>query len=121
MQLEHKQQVAMFRFGVIAELVGRTDLQRGEREALIAKLSTQSWDIPFSDKHHLSRSSIRLWLTRYQNGGRRLESLFPKDREDAGRSRSIDPETELALVALKQELKAASLRPASNFCHQTAT
>jgi len=109
MQLEHKQKVAMFRFGVIAELVGRTDLQRGEREALIAKLSSQSWDIPFSDKHHLSRSSIRLWLTRYQNGGRRLESLFPKDREDAGRSRSIDAETELALVALKQELKAASL------------
>jgi hypothetical protein len=42
MQLEHKQQVAMFRFDVIAELVGRTDLQRGEREALIAKLSSQS-------------------------------------------------------------------------------
>jgi len=109
MLLEHKQKIAMFRFGVIAELVGRTDLRRGEREALVAKLSAQSWDIPFSDRRHLSRSSIRLWLTRYHNGGGRLESLFPKDREDAGRSRSIDRETELALVALKQELKAASL------------
>jgi len=31
MELEQKKKIAMFRFGVIAELVGRRDLQRGER------------------------------------------------------------------------------------------
>jgi len=109
MDLEQKKKIAMFRFGVIAALVGRTDLQRGEREQLIAKLSSQSWDIPFSGKSFVRRSTIRAWLQCYQQGGSRLESLVPKDREDEGRSRSIDAETELALVTLKQELKAASL------------
>ena len=109
MDLEQKKKIAMFRFGVIAALVGRTDLQRGEREQLIAKLSSQSWDIPFSGKSFVRRSTIRAWLQCYQQGGGRLESLFPKDREDEGRSRSIDAETELSLVTLKQELKAASL------------
>ena len=106
-----EQKIAMFCFGVMAEPVGRNDLQRSERERMIAKLSGQSWDIPFSGKSFVRRSTIRAWLQCYQQGGGRLESLFPKDREDEGRSHSIEAETELALVTLKQELKAASLPP----------
>ena len=109
MELEQKQKIALFRFGVIAELASRSDLRRGEREKIIAKLSRQNWKTPWGEEKQLSRSTIRAWLQCYRQGGGRLESLFPKDREDEGRSRSIDGETELVLVRLKQELKAASL------------
>jgi putative transposase len=109
MDLEQKKSIALFRFGVIADLVARTDLEHGEREQLIRELSRRQWQIPFSSKSSISRSTIRGWLRRYRDSGERLESLFPRDREDEGRSRSIDPETELALVNLRRELKAASL------------
>ncbi len=35
MKLDQKQQVAMFRFGVISDMVGRVRLERGEIERLI--------------------------------------------------------------------------------------
>ena len=105
MDEEHKQRIAfLFRFGVIADLVGRRKLEPGKREAIIRELADQQWDIPFSTKTSISRSTIREWLRRYRLGGERLESLFPKEREDAGVARSIDPETELALVELKRQL-----------------
>ncbi len=34
MDQEQKDQIALFRFGVISELIGRRDLRRGERESL---------------------------------------------------------------------------------------
>ena len=109
MDEEQKKKIAMFRFGVIADLVGRKDLERGEREAIIRELAGKQWEIPFSGRSSVSRSTIREWLRRYQRSGQKLESLFPKDRQDEGRSRSIDAETELALVSLRRELKRASL------------
>lgn len=45
----------------------------------------------------------------YEQGGRRIEALYPDDREDKGRTRAIDEETALSLVNLKRELKDAPL------------
>jgi len=106
---DQKQKIALFRFGVIAELVGRKDLRRGERENKIRELAGREWEIPGSGRTRVSRSVIREWLRRYEGSGRKIESLFPKDRCDSGRPRSIDPETELVLVNLKRELGEVSL------------
>ena len=106
---EQKKKIALFRFGVIADLVGRKKLKRGEREAIIRDLARKEREMPFSGRSSVSRSTIREWLRRYERSGKKLESLFPKDREDEGGSRSIDEETELALVNLRRELKRASL------------
>jgi putative transposase len=106
---EQKEKIALFRFGVIAELVGRKDLQHGQREGKIRELAQREWEIPGSGRSRVSRSVIREWLRRYEQSGRKLESLFPKDRCDAGRPRSIDAETEQALAKLKGELGEVSL------------
>lgn len=106
---EQKKKIALFRFGVISALIGRKDIRRGEREALIRELTAREWEIPSSGRTRVSRSTIREWLRRYEHSGKKLESLFPKDRSDGGRSRSMDPETELALVALKRQMPEASL------------
>ena len=109
MEEEKKKLIALFRFGVIAGLIGYAKLDQGKREARIKELAQQEWEIPCSGRSSISRSTIRDWLRRYEHSGKKLESLFPKDRADAGVGRSIDPETELALVNLRRELAQVSL------------
>lgn len=109
MEETRNQRIALFRFAVIADLVGLSKLDHGQREARIKELAERQWQIPFSQKSSISRSTIRAWLRRYEDSGRKLESLYPKQRQDAGVSRSIDPETELALINLRREMPRASL------------
>jgi len=109
MDEEQKKKIALFRFGVIAELVGRKDIRRGEREKQIRELAKKQWEIPGSECTYVSRSIIREWLRRYEESGRRIESLFSKDRSDAGNSRCSDGEIELSLVNLKKGHPKVSL------------
>ena len=109
MDEEVKKAVAQFRFGVIADLTGGWRLSRGERERILREKSACEWDIPYSGRSYISRSTILNWLRRYEKSGGRLESLYPQDRQDMGKTRAIDKDEALALMNLKKELKGASL------------
>jgi len=109
-QEDKRQKIALFRFGVISDLVGRKDIARGEKEKLIQELCEKQWNIPETARTFISRSTILEWLRKYEKAGRKLDALLPKSRNDAGSSRCIDEETELSLVNLKKELPEASLR-----------
>jgi len=84
-------------------------LGRGEREALIRQITDKEWIIPGSPRTRVARSTMLKWLAGYIGSGQNIEALKPKGRRDAGSSRSIDSETEAALVALKRELPEVSL------------
>ena len=103
MNEEQKQEISLFRFGVIADLVGGIRLEKKDKARLIKEQTEKKWNIPFSSKTSISESTILRWITEYQAGGRRLETLQPKNRSDRGKSRSIDEETGLALLAIKRE------------------
>ncbi len=103
MNLNQKQQVAMFRFGVISDMIAGIRLKRGEMERLVEQQSSKRWDIPFSDKTRISSSTIRRWIRTYEKSNRKLESLYPKSRQDKGNSRAIDEETGAAIIQLKKE------------------
>ena len=109
MDNEGRENVALFRFGVISSLVARKGMSWGEREELIRGIVTQSWKIPGSPRGSISRSTVLHWLALYERAGGRVEALQPKVRCDRGTTRALDPETEAALVALKRELPTASL------------
>jgi putative transposase len=109
MDEEAKKRIAEFRFGVIHELVGNRRLSRGEKELILKEKTTYEWDIPFSGRSYIGRSTILRWLSIYEQGGGRLESLYPYDRQDKGRSRVMSQEISHALINLKKELKGASL------------
>ena len=64
MEEEKKKLIALFRFGVIAGLIGYTKLDQGKREARIKELAQQEWEIPCSGRSSISRSTIRDWLRR---------------------------------------------------------
>lgn len=115
---EQKQAVAVFRYGVIADFVGATRLDRGEREALLREKCARKWQIPHSGRTRLSRSTIIRWIQRYTGYGRRLESLYPQDRTDCGSVRAIDEETGLALQELRRQLPKMPVPELTRILHE---
>ena len=99
---KQRQEVALFRFGVISELVS-SRLESGELTDLIYHKSEQHWDIPGSDRTRISAATIRRWLRLYERSGRELASLAPAPRCDRGHSRRVDEETCTALIRLRKE------------------
>jgi hypothetical protein len=83
MDRERREKIAIFRFGVIFPLVER-DLHQhwGEKERIVKELAGKDWGIPFSDRTVISRGTILSWLKCYEDGGRKIEALFPKLRGD---------------------------------------
>jgi len=109
MTADVKQKIALFRFQVISPLLSLSKLNRGEKEKVLAELSGKEWELPGSGRTYIGRSTILQWLGAYEKAGKKLDALYPKDRIDIGRSRTIDAETELALINLKKQYPSASI------------
>jgi putative transposase len=106
---EQKKEVAVFRYGIIADFVGATRLDRGEQEELLRDKCARKWQIPYSGRTRLSRSTILRWIRFYNEGNSKLESLYPQERVDQGRGRVLDEETSLVLIDLRRQLPKASV------------
>jgi transposase InsO family protein len=109
MNEEAKKRIAEFRFGVIHDLIGDRKLNRGQRKRLLKEKAACEWEIPHTGRSGISISTILSWVRRYERGGRRLESLYPEQRNDRGRPRALSEETVLGLCELKKQFKGASL------------
>jgi putative transposase len=109
MDEEQKKQVAVFRFGVIADFVTGARLSRAERRRLLVEKCARKWGIPFSPRTRIGQSTLRDWIRCYDAGGRRLEALYPKDRSDSGKSRRIDEETAANLIQLRRQMAQATV------------
>jgi transposase InsO family protein len=109
MDEELKKQLAVFRFGVIADFVNGRQLQWGEVDRLLREKCAQRWLIPGSVRTRLSESTIKDWIQRYKKSGNNLESLYPRDRCDCGKTRAIDSETAAGLISLKKEMPEVRL------------
>ena len=109
MNEEKKRRISSFRFGVIHDLIGDTELETGEQERLIRDKCDRKWLIPFSDKTRITRSTILRWVRLYKESGGRLDALCNHERSDLGSPRAIDQETGLALIRLRHELPKATV------------
>lgn len=118
MTKDEKKEVAVFRYGIIADFVGATRLDRGERETLLQEKCARKWSIPHSPRTHISRSTIVRWIQTYHQGGGKLEALTPQDRTDQGHVRAIDEETGLAILQLRQELPKIPVPELNRILHQ---
>ncbi|MCP3677000.1 MAG: transposase [Deltaproteobacteria bacterium] len=103
MNEDEKKDVAVFRFGVIHDFVNGLHLERGEQERLLRDKCKRKWFIPHSSRTRLTRSTILRWIKRYQESNGRLESLYPPERSDRGKSRGLDEESALALIRIRKE------------------
>src|SRR5215207_10572298 len=85
---ERRQQVALFRYGLIADLVQLPQHYRGLYKLLQQK-AAREYDIPGTLRRHVAAETIRHWLRDYRLGG--FDALVPKLRNDLGNARTIPP------------------------------
>lgn len=98
-----KLEIATFRFGLISDFVTGARLMYGDKERLLREKVHRSYDVPFSNRSKISRSTLEKWILDYKKGGYRLEALYPKERADRGTARSLPIEVKLAIKELKKE------------------
>ena len=101
-----REQIALFRYGVISELVARP-LAPGEKEKLLLAAVAKEWKIPGSRRQRLGRTTVRDWVALYEAMG--FEGLKPQPRSDAGSSRAIPAPVVELLLALRAERPRASV------------
>jgi transposase InsO family protein len=109
MREDQKKQIAVFRFGVIHEFVGGAVLDYGEQQRLLKDKCARKWQIPYSSRTRISRTAMLGWIKRYKESGEKLESLYPKDRQDRQKSRAIDGSTAENLMALRKNMPGATV------------
>jgi len=69
------QEIASFRFGLIAPIVSRSDLAPGEQKQLLEEIAGRSYDIPYSSKTTVSVRTLERYLAAYRRYG--LDGLKP--------------------------------------------
>ena len=104
---ELRQAVALFRYGLIADVLRLPPGSREIRRTLNEK-SQRTYTIPGTRRTRVAVETMRDWLSLYRNGG--FEALYPKTRTDRGRPRRMPPEVAELLVSLKSEQPALSVK-----------
>lgn len=107
MDEQHRRDIALFRYGVIADLIH--DMPDGPGlYARIREKARQDYRIPGTLRTQVAVGTIRDWLRAYRLGG--FDALLPRGRGDAGQSRSIPPKAADVLVTLKEDHPEYSVR-----------
>ncbi|HEX9614756.1 MAG TPA: DDE-type integrase/transposase/recombinase [Bacteroidota bacterium] len=109
MDEELKKRVATFRLRVISDFTDTASLPWGKVEELMQEKCGRKWQIPGSMRSRISESTIKEWIALYRRSGNNLESLFPKDRSDQGKSRAVAEETASGLIVLRKEFPNVTL------------
>jgi transposase InsO family protein len=95
----HRHAVALFRYGVIAELV-RLEAGADGLYERIAELAAREHTIPGTTRTRVAAETIRHWVKQYRAGG--FDALLPKPRADRGRPRKIPDDVAELLIAIKE-------------------
>ncbi len=97
----HGEEVALFRYGLLGQLVS-VPLAHGELAAELRRLSQQRVRPPGRDTTRTyATPTLERWLYAYKKGG--LEALVPKARADRGRGRDLDPVLRDLLCDIRRE------------------
>ena len=104
---ELRQAIALFRYGVIADLACLPVGTPGTGAMMRAK-AKQSCIIPGSTRTRIAAETVRGWITDYRRGG--FEALYPKRRTDRDQPRRLPPEVAERLIALKTASPNQSVR-----------
>lgn len=101
-----REEIALFRYGVIADFFTRQFLPR-EKASLLKEKASKHYSIPYSERTEIAIPTIKEWLTLYRQGG--FEALKPRARSDQGKSRSLPHELANLIITLKEENPSRSV------------
>lgn len=91
--------VALFRYGLIADLLHLPAADRTLHRRLREK-AEREYDIPGSVRRRVAAETIRDWLYAYRRGG--FDALKPRPRRDTGQVRALPQAVADQLCALKE-------------------
>ncbi len=91
--------IALFRYGLIAQLV-HTPPDAGQQERLLREIASRTYTIPGSTRTHVSLTTLRRYLKTYRQKG--FDALRPGPRTDAGTPRAFPPEVLEKAIALRE-------------------
>ncbi len=101
------EEIALFRYGLIADVVRDEPGSRGVY-AQLRQRAAQQYDIPGSSKKHVAVETLRTWMKAYRKRG--FAGLYPKPRSDRGRPRNISPEVVDQLLHIKEQSPALTVK-----------
>jgi putative transposase len=104
---DRRDDVALFRYGLIADL---THMEPGEA-GMYARLKEKAlhrYAIPGSHRTAVAAETMRGWLRAWRKGG--FDALRPKPRADQGRARAIPQEVTDLLCTIKEDKRELSVR-----------
>jgi transposase InsO family protein len=104
--LEVDEAVALFRYGLIADLLHLPPGHRTLHAQLRAK-ADREYEIPGSRRRRVAAETIRDWLYAYRRGG--FDALKPRTRCDTGHTRALPQAVADQLCALKEAHPAFSI------------
>lgn len=95
---DRRHDIALFRYGVIADLLsGDTD----GLDARLAAKASREYTLPGSRRTRVAAETIRDWLKAYRRGG--FDALLPKARADRGQARALPAAVVEALLTAKED------------------
>lgn len=97
---------ALFRLTVLGPLASRGEIKRGEVKRIIRQLAAESYNIPDSNRTHLSEETIARWHSLWRRGG--IDALNPKVRVDKGSSQLLDI-VKNKIISLKKDKPERSI------------
>jgi transposase InsO family protein len=97
---DRAQAIALFRYGLIAELVHLPPGTKGLAKQL-AERAARDYSIPGSTRTRVAGETLRDWLKAYRRGG--FAALVPKPRADRGQARALPAAVVEALLAAKED------------------
>ncbi|MFZ0791223.1 MAG: DDE-type integrase/transposase/recombinase [Chromatiaceae bacterium] len=100
LKTDRAQAIALFRYGVIAELLHLPPGFKGLYKHL-AERAARDYTIPGSTRTRVAAETIRDWLQAYRRGG--FDALVPKPRADRGQSRVLPAAAVEALLTTKED------------------
>ena len=101
-----REQMALFRYGLIADLAHRQEDEKGLYRLLQEK-AEKDYVIPNSRRTRVAAETIRDWLQAFRRGG--FAALRPQPRRDQGRARAIPQPVADLLCQIKEETAALSV------------
>lgn len=101
MDEKKREEIALFRYGLIVPFLAPEELEWGVKGELLKRLVKQTLSMPFSEKTSLAESTIRRYLKDYRDKG--FDGLKPKSRSDIGKSNKISTDILEKAFILKRE------------------
>ena len=95
-----REKTALFRYGLIADLLHRPHGEAG-LYTLLRQKAERVYEIPGSRRTRVAAETIRDWLAAYRRGG--FDALIPRPRSDQGRARAIPQDVADLLCHIKDD------------------